>query len=92
MESKFSGRFFNSDRWSRRYSGSRTVSQQRKRARTPTGRLIKKIQRQEYWSVIQPKRVGPMTGAKQPGDAGPACLSSLFDAFFRRQEPPLLGA
>ena len=29
----------------------------------PTGRLMKKVQRQENWSVSQPPRVGPTTGA-----------------------------
>jgi len=33
------------------------------RASSPTGRLMKKIQRQEKLSVIQPPRVGPITGA-----------------------------
>jgi hypothetical protein len=33
------------------------------KARMPTGMLMKKIQRQEKLSVIQPPRVGPMEGA-----------------------------
>src|SRR5262249_31150281 len=48
IESKLSGRFLNSARWLRRYSGSRTIAQQSRKARVPTGRLMKKIHCQEY--------------------------------------------
>ena len=33
------------------------------KAMAPTGRLMKKIQRHEYSSVIHPPSVGPSTGA-----------------------------
>ena len=45
------------------HGGSSTRRVTRMKARMPTGMLMKKIQRQEKLSVIQPPRVGPMDGA-----------------------------
>ena len=45
------------------HGGSSTSRVTRMKARIPTGMLMKKIQRQEKLSVIQPPSVGPMEGA-----------------------------
>src|ERR1700733_6303960 len=45
------------------YGGSSINIVIRKTAKIPTGRLIKKVQRQEKSSVSQPPSVGPIIGA-----------------------------
>ena len=45
------------------YGGSSTSAMVIRMATTPTGTLMKKIQRHEKLSVIQPPSVGPMMGA-----------------------------